>query len=315
MVDAAPQAAPQRLLLLLSLALVFVAHPAAAQQQADTTFRAVVAQPAFAPGTGPVVLLDEAHHNFHTVEGRYQAFVRVLRADGYVVRASARRFYDDALAGADVLVIANALHERNLGSWQLPTPSAFTPEEIEHVRAWVAQGGALLLIADHMPFPGAAEAMGAAFGVQFNNGFARDTLRPPADMFRRAEGLLRDHPITNGRALTERIDSVRSFTGQAFRAGPDAEPLLVLGASMISLMPEVAWQFEDDTPRVPVAGWYQGAVQAYGRGRVAVFGEAAMFTAQYVAQRNAWFGLRAPGAEQNQQFLLNVMHWLSRHLD
>lgn len=315
MVDAAPQAAPQRLLLLLSLALVFVAHPAAAQQQADTTFRAVVAQPAFAPGTGPVVLLDEAHHNFHTVEGRYQAFVRVLRADGYVVRASARRFADDALAGADVLVIANALHESNLDDWQVPTPSAFTQEEVEHVRAWVEQGGALLLIADHMPFPGAAEAMGAAFGFRFNNGFARDTLQPPADLFRRADGLLRDHAITNGRALTERIDSVRSFTGQAFRAGPDAEPLLVLGPTMISLMPEVAWQFEDDTPRVPVAGWYQGAVQTYGRGRVAVFGEAAMFTAQYVAQRNAWFGLRAPGAEQNQQFLLNVMHWLSGHLE
>ena len=80
---------------------------------------------------------------------------------------------------------------------------------------------------------------------------------------------------------------------------------------MVSRMPEVAWQFDETTPRVSVAGWYQGATQTVGRGRVAVFGEAAQFTAQYVPQRRMWFGLQAPGAEQNQQFLLNVMHWLS----
>ena len=41
----------------------------------------------------------------------------MLRADGYVVRPSARRFDSDALDEADVLVISNALHERNLGHW------------------------------------------------------------------------------------------------------------------------------------------------------------------------------------------------------
>jgi len=45
---------------------------------------------------------------------------------------------------------------------------------------------------------------------------------------------------------------------------------------------------------------------------VAVFGEAAMFTVQYVKDHDAWFGLKAEGAEQNEQFLLNVMHWLSK---
>ena len=291
--------------------LCFGAFDASAQQQADTTFQPVVARPAFAPEAGPVVLVDEAHHNFHTVGGRYQGFAKVLRADGYVVRASTRRFAGDALDDADVLVISNAIHESNLEVWQLPTPSAFSDDEIDHVRAWVEQGGALLLIADHMPFPGAAEAMGAAFGFRFNNGFARDTLQPPADMFRRADGLLRDHPITNGPTAAERIDSVRSFTGQAFQAGPEAQPLLVMAPTMVSLMPDVAWEFDETTRRVPVAGWYQGAVQTVGRGRVAVFGEAAMFTAQYVPQRRMWFGLQGAGAEQNQQFLLNVMYWLS----
>ena len=311
MVYATSQTDTGPLLVLLSLAVLLATGNAVAQQQADTLFQPVVAKPAYAPSAGPVVFIDEAHHNFHTVEGRYQAFASVLRADGYVVRPSAHRFDADALDEADVLVIANALHERNLDLWQLPTPSAFTSEEIEHVRAWVERGGSLLLIADHMPFPGAAQEMGAAFGFAFNNGFAIDTLQPPADMFYRTEGLLRDHPITNGRTASERIDSVRTFTGQAFRADPEAQPLLVMGPTMVSLMPETAWEFDEATHRVAVTGWYQGAVRRFGEGRVAVFGEAAQFTAQYVPQRQMWFGLRAPGAEQNQQFLLNVMHWLS----
>ncbi len=137
MVNAPPQTDTGRLLVLLSLGAFLAIGNAAAQQQADTLFQPVVAQPAYAPGAGPVVLVDEEHHNFHTVEGRYQAFASVLRADGYVVRPSAKRFDSDALDEADILVISNALHERNLDQWQLPTPSAFTPEEIEHVRAWV----------------------------------------------------------------------------------------------------------------------------------------------------------------------------------
>ncbi len=117
MVDATPQTDTGRLLVLLSLGAFLAIGTAAAQQQADTLFQPAVSNPAYAPGAGPVVLVDEAHHNYHTVEGRYQAFASVLRADGYVVRPSARRFDSDVLDEADVLVISNALHERNLGNW------------------------------------------------------------------------------------------------------------------------------------------------------------------------------------------------------
>ena len=214
-----------------------------------------------------------------------------------------------------MLVVANALHASNRGSWRLPTPSAFTDDEVDALKAWIEDGGALLLIADHMPFPGAAEALAAAFGFRFNNGFALDTLRQGMDLFHRRTGLLRDHPITRARSTSSRIDSVRSFTGQAFQAGPDADPLLVLSSTMVSLMPDVAWEFDAATRQVPVGGWLQGAVQHVGQGRLAVFGEAAMFTAQYLPQRQRWFGLTAPGAEQNQTFLLNVLHWLAGDLD
>jgi hypothetical protein len=45
---------------------------------------------------------------------------------------------------------------------------------------------------------------------------------------------------------------------------------------------------------------------------VAIFGEAAMFSAQLTGPKGKPMGMNAPGAEQNHQLLLNVMHWLSR---
>ena len=70
-------------------------------------------------------------------------------------------------------------------------------------------------------------------------------------------------------------------------------------------------------PFVPATGLLQGAVIRHGKGRVAVFGEAAMFTAQ-VIERNGQvvrFGMNDPAASQNAQFVLNVLHWLSGQLD
>lgn len=278
--------------------------PASAQQVADSAFAPAVGPPRWPAGTGPVVLLDEGHVNFHTLDGRYYAFGRLLARDGFVVRPLRGAFTREALAGARVLVIANALHERNRTDWSLPTPSAFTPAEITAVRDWVADGGSLLLIADHMPFPGAAEDLGSVFGVRMLNGFAA----PPDDVrgqvvFRRADGTLRDHPVTRG------LDSVVSFTGQAFTAA-GGDPLLVLPAGITVLLPDTAWRFSDATRRVPGGGLLQGAVMAHGRGRVAVFGEAAMFSAQLAGPTREPMGMNAPAARQNPQFLLNLMRWL-----
>ncbi len=286
-----------------------------AQQTADTTFYAEIENPTYAPGAGPVVLIDEAHHNYHTADGRYLAFATLLRRDGYVVRGSNSQFTPAVLAAADILVISNALHERNQEDWSLPTPSAFTEAEIAAVGAWVRAGGALMLIADHMPMPGAAASLAAVFGVEFLNGFAfeseTDTEGPM--IFRRSDGSLRAHPITDGRAHSERVDSVASFTGQAFRIGSDAEPLMVFRPTGISYNPRTAWRFEEDTEVTSVDGWSQGAVLRFGRGRVALFGEAAMFTAQVAVQGTDRFlmGMNRPEAAHNQHFLLNILRWLS----
>jgi hypothetical protein len=50
--------------------------------------------------------------------------------------------------------------------------------------------------------------------------------------------------------------------------------------------------------------------------RVAFFGEAAMFSARFqvIGTERRPMGMNAPGAEQNFQFVLNVMRWLAEIL-
>lgn len=302
--------------LLVLFALLLIGS-ASGQQVADTAFRPPIPHPAYPAGQGPLVVIDEAHHNFHTASGRYLPFANLLRRDGYVVRAGRNKFSPKALAAVKILVISNALAKQNANveNWSLPTPSAFTDQEITTIRDWVNGGGALLLIADHMPMAGAAEKLGAAFGIHWSNGFALDEGQSGPLLFKRETGTLADHPITNGRAPEERIDTVATFTGSAFQGDSAFQPLLTFKSPVVSLMPKTAWEFDESTPRLPVAGWMQGAVRLYGRGRIAVFGEAAMFTAQLAGPNKIPVGMNSPLAPQNAQFLLSVAHWLSGLLD
>jgi hypothetical protein len=299
-------------LLLLSLGI----SESSAQQVADSAYSPPIEDPAFDEGAGPTVLIDEAHFNFHTAGGRYLAFATLLRRDGYVVRGSAARFSRESLEGADILVVSNALAEVNQTDWSLPTPSAFDRAEIAAVREWVREGGALMLIADHMPLAGAAEELAAAFGVFFTNGFALAREDGSGRIsFRHSDGTLADHEITRGRGAGEGVDSVLSFTGQAFRALTDVEPLMILPEGFDVLMPVVAWEFSEETPRLRADGLLQGAVLRFGQGRAAFFGEAAMFSAQLAGPQRAPAGMNDPSAPQNHQFLLNVIHWLSGPLE
>jgi len=299
--------------LLLSLQLACV-HEVSAQQVADTAFRPQLAEPAFPAGMGPHVVLDEAHFNFHTLSGRYQTFARVLRSDGFVVDAGVLPFSSASLEAVDVVVIANALDERNLSpsDWSLPTPPAFTTSEVTAVREWVEDGGSLFLIADHMPFPGAAAELAASFGFELMNGFAIQTEARTPIVFRTSDGSLGDHAVVQGSGGMNRVDSVVSFTGEAFRAPPGAISLLTLPDGVVSLNPSQAWEFTEETPRVDVGGWSQGAVMEVGEGRVAVFGEAAMFSAQVSGPMREPMGMNAPIATDNPRFLVNLVRWLAR---
>ncbi|MCI0691443.1 hypothetical protein L0337_05480 [candidate division KSB1 bacterium] len=196
-------------------------------------------------------------------------------------------------------------------------PIPLSIDEIAAVRDWIGEGGALLLIADHMPFAGAAEKLAAAFGIRFSNCFATfaEQSRGALFVFRRSDGTLANHPIINGRTRDERIDSLITFTGSAFQLEGGAQPLFVLDSSQVLLLPETAWQFTPETPRLSATGRLQGATLRFGKGRVAVFGEAAMFSAQLGGPNRQPFGMNSPQAPQNFRFLLNAMHWLSGLLD
>ncbi len=79
---------------------------------------------------------------------------------------------------------------------------------------------------------------------------------------------------------------------------------------MVLLLPIEAWRFSQSTPRLSAEGMLQGATLQHGKGRVAVFGEAGMFSAQ-ISSNGGRMGMNHPDATDNAQFALNVVHWLT----
>ncbi len=335
-----------------SIALNVLIQPVVfAEQLGDPNFDPTVNNPAYAEGAGLKVLVDAAHYNWHTIDGRFQAFAKLVQKDGYVIESLPEAFTTENLAGANILVIANAVSETNdtLEKWTLPTPAAFTEDEIQAVLSWVEQGGSLLLIADHLPWPGSTQALAKHFGIIMNNGFAfRNTFfdnpADPAinlikfwtegqecnpgtdssDKWCYGDGYLRVHPIMRGRSADEAIPFVTSFTGQGFviQSGAGVTPLMILGKNVTQYLPEREDLLRPTTPleeimKIPFVmgdGMLQGATLKYGQGRVAVFGEAAMFSAQLSGDAEPYFQMGMNNEEEapnNVQFTLNVMHWLS----
>lgn len=295
---------------LVFLVFLVCGQHAAAQQVADSDYRPQVGAPAFGLGKGPLVRIDEAHFNFHTAGSRYRPFAELLRRDGYVVQPSTAKLSAASLGKGGILVIANALGARNQHDWEPPIDPAFTEEEIKAVHEWVKGGGALLLIVDHPPFPAAAASLAERFGVRFAKGaaFAHAGAMGNPDVFSRKDAALVDHPITRERGPAKRVESVATFGGSAFQ-GSGVEPLLAF------VDPDATARASDGTPSERIHGWLQGGVLRVGKGRVAIFGEAAMFTAQVAGEARAPMGMNHPLARQNGQLVLNVLHWLSARLE
>ncbi len=300
-----------RTVISFSLFLLFISA-ISAQQVPDTNFTFKIESPAYVLGKGPKIMVDDYHWNFHTIEGRYKPFAKILSEDGYELGSYGDFFTKEGLEKCKILVVSNSLDSSNLQTWTLPTPSAFTKTEIEEIKKWVDGGGRLFLIADHMPFAGAAYELGKAFGFEYSNCFAKDNREGMPERFCREDGTLPGNRITDGRNEKEKIDTVIAFTGSAFKIPNGAEPILPLGDFYTLYTPKTAWEFKDDTPKGPGKGYYQGAYMKYGKGKIVIFGEAAMFSAQLAGappdQRKT--GFNSPRARQNIQLLLNIIHWL-----
>ena len=287
--------------------LMVLAVSVPAQQQADLEFNTSVENAAYSKN-GPRVMFDEAHHNFHTVDGRYKPFVELMMNDGYRVIRSRRPFSKQSLDSFKVLVIANALGAEEMDDTGADQ-SAFNDDEIQAVYDWVRGGGALLLIADHAPFGAAASALSVKLGVDMSKGYTHDAANsvPGASsllIFSRENKLLAVHPITEGRNEKERVNRVLSFTGQSLKGPEESVSILKLSDSA-----EDAPDRESKS-MVSAAGRAQAVAFKLGKGRVVVQGEAAMLTAQVTGPNRSKMGMNIDGND-NKQYALNVMHWLS----
>ena len=279
------------------------------QQNADTTMVPILEKPYFKSNEGPTVYIDEMHNNFHTIDGRFKPFSDLLKRDGYQTKALISY---DALKTEDIVVISNAISSRNIGNWQQPIYDAFSTKEIERLKQWVSKGGRLLLIADHMPFSGASNTLANAFGFDFCDGFAR--LSEPQnrpDIFSKSNKRLSNSILTNG-TYGKTIDSITTFTGSSFQIPSNAQGILKFLKGDSCLQPEIAWQFNEQTKTKDLEGNYQGAIVHFGKGKLAVFGEAAQFTAQTITNASGTYkvGFNSKNAPNNIEFIRNLMLWL-----
>src|SRR5258705_3157729 len=291
----------------LCLALILFVLPASAQQMADPEFNPVVEHPAYSKN-GPRVMFDEAHTNFHTTTGRYKPFADLIMNDGYHVVRNRQTLTRKLLESFKVLIIANALGAEEMDD-EGAGHSAFTDEECDAIRDWVRGDGSLLLIADHAPFGSAAENLAGRFGVEMSKGFTYDLKNSPGDnpsfiIYSRENNLLLEHPITEGRGGSERINRVMTFTGQSLKGPADSSVLLKLS--------DTAKDKSDPNAKTEssAAGRAQGIALKFGKGRVVVLGEAALLSAQVSGSENFKMGMNVPGTD-NKQFALNIMHWLT----
>lgn len=309
---------------------------------ASVGLHAVQQRPTFDPATGPVIAFDEAHRS--PPSPATPALFELLKTEGYRPRAFAQQLSAASLKAVTVLVINSpgglvalelARARRLPDAAAEAQAAALNDDEIAAVAAWLAAGGSVLLVVDHAPYPLAAAKLTAALGIgnwgdgavrtdlcrdpgskpgcmapdpagnpkagnifywrkdQFPGGEPRLVEIPaegdfkPSGAYQAADAVLARHPITEGRRPTERIQRVVVFGGSSFEAPPGAEPLLTLPRNAV---------MHQESTRV----WVQGAVMQVGKGRLAVFADNAVVS---------------PGnAGDNRQFVLNVIHWLSRVL-
>ena len=292
--------------LLSTFILCSISLSAFTQQTVDKAFTVPSFTPMYESGKGTRVYVDQGHFNFHTLDGQYRPFGSVLEKDGYDPQPIDTRFTASTLSNVRILVIANAM--QGASNWELPTRSAFDDEEIIALRDWVDKGGSLFLIADHMPAAGAAAKLAICFGFNFINGdLYNSETHADIDIFSKENQTLLESPITTG------VDSVATFHGQAFMIPEKAEKILGIGEGYVIYLPSEIGKINGaKTPKFYAQGLSQGAYMNYGKGRLAVFGEAGMFTAQLTTDGN--MGMNNENASQNYMLLLNVIHWLDGQL-
>lgn len=299
----------------LFLLLMIVQIPVELQAP-DYRFRPAVFEPAYPDGNGPTIYVDAAHNNIHTLKDRLIITGKLLSQDGYKVQQLEKKIVTgQELADCQIYLVVNPLHDRNLKVWENPTYPAFTEQEISHIGEWVQDGGSLMLVVDHMPVSGAAYTLAKVFGFELKNGHTHQIPWERDNWFIRDGYSLSDNIITNGFHSEERVDSVLAFGGSSFLYPEDAISILSLDSFYYQWEPDKVWEFllED---RYSADGYSMGAFKKFGNGKVIVFSEAMMITAQ-LGGGLSWIklGMNSKDKPDNYQLLLNSIHWLDSNFN
>ena len=125
---------------ILLLIVFFISNIGFTQQRADDIIISEIKKSRFKKNKGPIVYIDQSHHNFHQKSGRFKPFSDLLISDGYKVDSIVDL---KKLKVGDVLVIANPIHQNNVRNWRRPIHQAFTKKEILYLIS-ITQKRALL---------------------------------------------------------------------------------------------------------------------------------------------------------------------------
>ena len=276
-------------------------------------------RPTYDSVNGPVVAIDDAHKNT-TPYARAAGLIKLLQDDGYRPRASTQTISAASLADVSIF-IAN------------DPQTTLSDSEVSALVAWLRGGGSLVLALDH--YAAMQTKLTASLGVRnwpgnpaglgvpdvINILFWRSEFFPGEPGvailgsgggrgYQTAEAVLAKHAITEGRGPSERIRRVATYSGSAFEALQGGTALLTLPRSARlgapTSLPNDVMVGVPEARGTSAAGWLQGAVAEFGKGRLAVFADSGVLSGGVAADKDQFM--------DNRQFVLNLMHWLSRVL-
>jgi hypothetical protein len=272
-------------------------------------------------GTGPAVLVDNAHWNSATTSRGLVAFADLLRAEGYHLLPDGNATRAEMLADARIAVVANPLGISGLlrglaARLGLPPLTAFDDEalwvqEMETVVQWVENGGSLLVAVDEGAPARGVHGLTTRLGVEVREGLVVDLgnsepRSPERLVFSRENGLLGQHPIVDGDGAYPAVNRIVSVGGPALSGPPGSAVLLRFSASAVEV-PQLGVAPAEGTP---VPGLARALAFERGRGRVVVVADTALLTALLDPDGQP-YGLGAEGS-QADRFVRGMMGWLAR---
>ena len=275
----------------------------------DTTFNFSISYPTIL-NKKIRVAIDASHYNLHTANGGFRPLAKLLKNDGYdIVDFNKKIVTVSDLEGIDIFITANARPENRTHFNIQGSKNAYKEDEISVLKKWVSNGGSLLIIADHMPFAGAAENLIKAFDFNIINGFVGYKNQWPPNIFNVLNGTLQNNFFNS---FMLKVDSLATYTGSAFQIPKKAYNILKFNHLDTLIIPDTAWVFRAFNKKINLENFSQGSVLEFGKGKVSIFGEAAMFTAQILTEDNLKVGLNNENyGRGNILFVLNLFHYLS----